>query len=288
MSDLYLSRYKGILVKTLSVFIDVCKKHNLRYYCAGGTVIGAVRHKGFIPWDDDIDVFMPRDDYEKFSIFVKDIQGYKFLTIRNCQELVTFGKFYDINTTLWEYKQIPYVYGVYIDIFPLDETTDDENEFLKKYRKLRNKCRKYQLAQMHTSIYDLCSFFLDGNRNFLIKGILSLFIPSFMKQNFRNEIIRYEQFLSKGSKGSHYASYFGDYWQKELLPKNWFDGYVELPFENIKVRVCREYDKYLSFVYGDYMKMPPKEKQVSHHYHYYLNLDKGMSLKEAKKEIKKK
>ncbi len=288
MNNSELIRYKDILLKILAAFIKICEENNLQYFCAGGTLIGAVRHHGFIPWDDDLDFFMPRKDYDRLEEIMLDRSEYKVISIFNSNGLATFKKIYDCNTTLWEYKQIPFIYGVYLDIFPLDETVDNKQGFLKKYKTLRNLCRLYQISQMKTSLTDLIGFIKDKKRNFLVKGVLSILVSSCLKSYYRKKIITYEKELANSKKGDHLASYYGDYWDKEYLKRSWFDDYIEMPFEHLKVRACKGYDGYLSRLYGDYMKLPPIEKQVTHHYHYYLNMDKGMDINEVLNILKRK
>ena len=282
------NRYKEILFQTFEAFIAVCKKHNLRYYCAGGTVLGAVRHSNIIPWDDDIDVFMPRDDYEKLISIDEELQedGYAVISAHNTDAYATFAKFYNKNTTLWELKEIAFVYGIFIDIFPLDESSDSLEEFLKKYKKLRNAQRWYQLSQMRFTLRDVVLYFKQGDRKYFYKGLLSIFFPRFMRKMFRHHLLMVEKSFW-GQHGQHLVCPYGEYYKKEYQEKRWYDGYAELPFGRLKVKVPVDYKAFLTHVYGDYMRLPPKEKQVSHHYHYYLNMDKGMSIDEVRKELGK-
>lgn len=280
-------QYKRVLFATFKAFIEICKKYKLKYYCAGGTVLGAVRHHDIIPWDDDIDVFMPRNDYERL-IKLNDCiidDGYSVIAASNTDGYATFAKFYNRNTTLWELKEIPFVYGVFIDIFPLDESNDSLEVFLKKYKKLRNIQRMYQLSQMKFTIGDIISYYKQGDKKYFYKGILSVFFPRFLRGLLRKRLLKVES-LFKGQHGEKMVCPFGEYFQKEYQEKEWFEGYTEMSFGELLVRVPRDYDAFLKHVYGDYMKMPPKEKQVSHHYHYYLDLEKGMTLEEVKLTMK--
>lgn len=282
-------QYKKILFQTFKAFIDTCTKYNLRYFCAGGTVLGAVRHGNIIPWDDDIDVFMPREDYEKLIALDNELspQGFSVISAHNTCIFATFAKFYNKNTTLWELKEIPFVYGIYIDVFPLDESCDTLEAFLKKYKKLRNSQRWYQLSQMKFSLTDIISYFRQGDKKYFYKGLLSVLFPGFTSSFFRNHLISIEDSF-KGQKGDVMVCPYGEYYKKEYQKKSWYDGYKELPFGNLTVRVPVDYDAFLKHVYGDYMMLPPKEKQVSHHYHYYLNMDRGMTIDEVRKELKEK
>ena len=115
----------------------------------------------------------------------------------------------------------------------------------------------------------------------VIKGIASLLFPSFLSSHYRKKIIDFEKRVAL-ENGNHLVSYYGDYWEREYFDKKWFEEYVDMPFSDFTVKVPVGYHEYLSNVYGDYMKFPPVEKRTSHHYHYYLNMDKGMSLEEIK------
>lgn len=278
-------KYRDKLFETFRYFISICEKHNLKYFCAGGTIIGAVRHKGIIPWDDDIDVFMPIDDYRKLYGLIPSINkdGFNFISALNSRQ-ATFGKLYNMNTTLWELKQIPFLYGVYVDIFPLVETDETEKVFMSKYRNLRNLFRMYQLAQMKFNLSDIVECYKEGDKKMLLKGIASFFVPSFLADKYREKIIAFEQSLSH-RKGNHYASYYGDYWNKEFLQRSWFDGFREVPFEDFKVRIPANAEGYLTQIYGDFMKLPPEDKQITHHYHYFLDMDRKLTMEEVKKQI---
>lgn len=281
-------KFRKILFDTFKAFIETCEKYDLKYFCAGGTVLGAVRHNNIIPWDDDIDVFMPRADYEKFISLNSEISKGRFeiISAKNSSWVATFAKFYDKNTTLWELKEIPFVYGVYIDIFPLDECSDTLEEFHTKYMKLRNAQRMYQLSQMRFNISDIINYYRQGDKKYFYKGLLSIFFPLFMKEYYRKYLLKCEN-LFKGQKGNKMVCSYGEYFKKEYQEKSWYEDYALLPFGNLNVRVPANYEAFLKHVYGNYMKLPPLEKRVSHHYHYFLDLDKGISIEEVRKIIKK-
>ena len=119
--ELSLEEKKKILVSILSEVHNFCDENNLKYFLPGGTLIGAVRHKGFIPWDDDIDIYMPRNDYEKFLCeFNKESERYQVISLKTDGYYLPFGKVIDTKTVLIENVDSDYKMGIYLDIFPLD------------------------------------------------------------------------------------------------------------------------------------------------------------------------
>ena len=129
------------LLEMLKFFHRYCTENNLRYYLIGGSMLGAVRHKGFIPWDDDIDIGMPREDYNKLATIYENNERF-VLETSNSQDQgfwFLYSKLYDISTTLIEKSRYKLVRGIYIDIFPIDGCGNTEKEALKWYKKISNK-----------------------------------------------------------------------------------------------------------------------------------------------------
>lgn len=281
------TEYKERLLILFGKFIDFCNDNALNYYCTGGTMLGAIRHRGFIPWDDDIDLFMMRKDYNKLISLEKELRG-KGIGLEGVQcndHFAVFLKIWDLNTTLWEIEEIPFVYGIYIDIFPLDFSDDTQQLFLKKYKKRRRLFLLYQLSQMKFSLKSIKNRISQKDKKFVIKDLASLFVPGFMKNSIRRLLLK-EDLKGQKDSGKFLASYYGDYWEREYLKREWFDDYKMVDFEYLKVKIPVGYDGYLSQIYHDYMKLPSKEKQITHHYHYFLDLNRHLSLGEIK-QIKK-
>ncbi|MBQ8849455.1 MAG: LicD family protein [Clostridia bacterium] len=260
---------KIIELDLLRNFINVCEKLNLKYYLLGGTLLGAVRHKGFIPWDDDIDVGMPRGDYE---IFISDGQRYlsEGLFIQSIETepelLMNFAKLRNSNTTFVEesIKHCRVNHGVYIDVFPLDYYPDDE----KGQRTVDRKNRFY--TRRIASEY---SFEEKGIKRKTISAILKLMYPS-----SKNVLRKRQELFKSVAKSNLLANYCGAWGKKEIVPADWYGDGVMLEFEGIQVSAPKEYDKWLTQVYGDYMKLPPKEKRVPHHYVAAVDLEKPYTV----------
>lgn len=276
-------KYKIKLLELFQKFIIFCEDYSLNYFCTGGTMLGAVRHHGFIPWDDDIDLFMMRKDYNRL-ISLQDELNKRGLGLEGVQcnnKYAVFLKIWDKNTTLWEIEEIPFVYGVYIDIFPLDYSDDTVSEFREKYKKRRNLFLLYQLSQMKFSFHSLRNRLKQKDYKFIVKGLISLFVPCQSRNIIRKLILRDDAKKQKGN-GQYLASYYGDYWEREYLKREWFEDFILVDFENLKVKIPIGYDGYLSQIYHDYKKLPPKEKQITHHYHFFLDLNRHLTLKEIK------
>lgn len=280
-SDKERQRWNEILLGCFDRFVDICKEHRLTYYCVGGTVIGAVRHKGMIPWDDDIDVAMPRPDYDRFLEICRShpMDDYELATPETEGYPYFFSKFCDKNTSLVELDNVPCLYGIYIDIFPMDGTASDLNEakaLMKKFKRWNNKINAcltrhtlgeylslfLQPKEFGRAMVQTISFIIGRERvrRFIIKKL--------------DKIVRAHDY----SSATRVANYGGAWAEKEIYPTPWLTPCTEAIFEGRNVCIPGNYDSYLTQMYGDYMKLPPKEKQVSHHQHALVDLYKRVSL----------
>lgn len=281
-------RYNEILLHTMKTFIKLCEDHDITYYIAYGSAIGAVRHKGLIPWDDDIDVYMLRKDYERFLALKGSLAGSGYGIVDPTDEgyYLPFAKFMDMNTTIWEVKKWEYVIGVFIDVFPLDEASGGK-ETCWLWKKSHQTSFLYFNGMGHFTFYDLLRNFF-GRHLKETEAVLATALWGRRKHNkYRKRFFELEE-KAKKEKGDFYIFYNGTYAMKrELFPKSWFSSTVELPFEDFTVKVCKEYHKYLTQLYGDYMQLPPVEKRVSYHGHYFVDLDRRLTIEEAKESIKR-
>ncbi len=263
------------LLNMLSFFHNFCVNENLRYYVIDGTALGAMRHGGFIPWDDDIDVGMPREDYERFKKLVANLslKDYTFEFYGNSKEFTyTFGKMYDKNTTLIENKRYPVKRGIYLDIFPMDGAGNTYSDCLEHFKKLK---RKRDVILTRT-----CGLRKGRNpiKNFSV--LLMRCIPEFIL-NTSKLVQRFEsQCMSRCWDESTYVASFSEIWNfREIVKKEWLGTPTERNFQGIKV-MCPEFpEQYLAALYGDWETPPPTEKQKSHHDYIYINLNKSYLIK---------
>lgn len=148
--------WNATILDILKAFIEICNKYHLRYYCCAGTAIGAARHHGMIPWDDDIDVLMPRPDYDRLLEIAKheDFGKYEVVTPYNNESYpLYFSKLVNRETTLIEEKERPCIIGLYVDIFPLDATDDDLETAKALYRKYSKTINRLNAVTTHNTFF---------------------------------------------------------------------------------------------------------------------------------------
>lgn len=271
MDEFLLEKLKHIELDIFKKFIEICEKYNFKYFLLGGTALGAVRHKGFIPWDDDIDVGMPRQDYEKFLIVAQsELPEHLFLQthITDINYPLNFAKIRNSNTTFIETSvhNIKMNHGIYIDIFPLDGYPKS---------KLISKVRYLIDTIVSKSIKTI--FFHEKKSKKTVLGHVNDVIASIFFKDYRKAVIAKEKLLKKYSyEDSEIVANYGGAWgMKEVMPKSYFGNGTIVEFEGLKVTLAEDYDKYLKSVYGDYMTPPPPEKRVGHHFCTVIDTDKS-------------
>lgn len=251
---------------------NICDENNLRYYAIGGTCIGAVRHNGFIPWDDDMDIAMPRRDYEKLKDIIRNSEEHELEVVtqddrENYRPL--FMKVYNPNTTYVESDVMDIkdsITGIFVDVMPLDGLPEEQ---------LRRKILCNRLIYLHhmNDVRRLTGVRPGKGAKGLIKRMLYAVL---LGRPFNYYSKRYTRLLKKYDfDESVYTSYGWSYHIKRLIyPSKWFNDYVEIKFEDTIMRCPVEYDKYLSQQFGDYMKLPEKVEQQGNHDIYYWDANK--------------
>ena len=288
MNDYALELYKRKLVEVMASFEEFCKNNSLQYYACSGTAIGAIRHKGFIPWDDDIDVYMPRPDYNRLMAIRGNLQGtgYAIKNIGDDEYVYAFAKYYDDRTTLVEMEYFPKcVLGVYIDIFPLDEVAGTFEDIVKKKNNYTLEYRHFQNTFLSITPKIILSALFHRQFEKFFELLSLLVMSQKKKEKIRKRFANIEKKWSE-EHGDMVMTHTCIYsLRKELFPKQWFRDFIYADFEDIQIRLSKENDRYLTQLFGDYMTPPPESKRVSEHSHYYLNLKEKLNLDQIKDRI---
>lgn len=247
---------KIYFLQVLKKIDKICKDNNINYYLAYGTFLGAVRHKGFIPWDDDIDILILRNDYNKLKEIIENGDfGLNFLDVYNCPETIySYGKVCDTNTLLVEnnFKKVPGL-GAFVDVFPMDYLPND----VKKRKRFERKSLFLQKLITHSARtgYDKTT---SKKKNFLrcIAFIIGKFI------NTRKAIIKLDKFNQKYNKTT--TNFIGVPWSKSY-PSYLFKETDLFEFEKNYFLGPKNYDEVLKITYGNYLELPPIEHRIFKH-----------------------
>ena len=281
-----LQRHQGVLLELLTEFDRICRKHDLHYVLFAGSALGAVRHHGFIPWDDDLDVAMLREDYQRFlQVAPKELNTDVFyLQAEHSKGWPMFFSKLRKNGTACMERFIPkdkgLHQGIYMDIFPVDNLADS-----KLVRKLQFAASKIVIAKGLARR----GYLTDSWIKKVFMAACTLAPRSMMHaiacQKDKGHTAMVHTFFGAASR-----------YEKNVFPRYWFEQSVELPFEGLRVPVSAEYDAMLTAIYGDYMTPPPEEeKRCKVHgvivdpdcsYEAYLQQQKQMQITEYARSIR--
>lgn len=252
---------KKIQLEILKEIRSICEEAGLRYYLAYGSLLGAVRHKGFIPWDDDIDIVMPRPDYNRFVRLAKSERFEVFSFETNSDYIYSFAKASDKNTVIeMDGIRCKIDLGVSVDIFPIDGAGDTEEEAHKSFSD-------------STVLYGLCiastwKKYIRGRSKNPKKNLMRF--GSFVLSRFVSRIGVLRKFNSLISdkdydKSRFVAVYSSPYRIKEIMPREVYGAPSKVSFEGELFDAPSDCDRYLTCIYGDYMKLPPEDQRVPLH-----------------------
>lgn len=253
-------------LEILKFIKSFCEKNNIRFYMQGGTFLGAIRHKGFIPWDDDADIGIPRKDYERFVELMKtnDDDRYEITTYKD--ENSDYNYICKVHSKKIMVKETNYsndrTYGIWVDVFPLDGMPN--NRIIRKIHKYR---LLYHRAMWKLS--DESNISKSNNRKSFIDKVI-IFLGTKLKIgkifNKKKEIFKINKLLKKFDydKSINVVNFMGAYKFREMFNRRIYDEKSNYEFENIQLPGPKDYDFYLTQMYGDYMTPPKKELQDVH------------------------
>lgn len=244
----------------LSEFDRICQTENLRYSLAGGTMLGAVRHKGFIPWDDDIDVCMPRPDYEKLvSVFSdkKISDRYYFTEDRGKGAINPFLKMQDKDICL-QNEGIKEVSNLWIDIFPVDGLPAEDEKLAKIYKKSALYRRIIVFGKMKKLKY------YQGTHSKFYAFLVKIFVSLYGVKRAIKKSEKYAQRYDYDKCDNVGIITWGCYGVGERVSKREYEQFTKMEFEGREFSVMGCWDSYLHGIYGDYMRLPPEDKRVAH------------------------
>lgn len=253
----------------LEIMIDIhdfCVKHGIHYSLAYGTLIGAIRHKGFIPWDDDIDIMMTRPDFERFSKEYQSEKGFKLSSVYSDDTYINYTRVYDGRTlVICPGKAAKHDIGVWVDVFPIDAISDDNAISEDQFQRIRHYTNLVMNWRAHLQAKELKSVVRKVKSSIRLlqmrltnKGCFPFWhqqVINICKENTFGSTKRCSCLVCvEANRDNNQAIFLTD----------WFRKSVVVPFEDQQFYIIADYDPVLKSIYGDYMQIPPKEKQVSH------------------------
>lgn len=270
MQELTIDEIHQATLGILNQVISICDLLGINYYLAFGSLIGAIRHKGFIPWDDDLDIIMLRPDYDRFKTYClkneNKMMPYKLL----CRENTNQYPYNIIRLNDMRYKAVyeniqSYESGVFVDVYPYDDVAELSKNEIKKL----DKKRQYLMMMILLSVDD---HYEPSKHGKWYRSVVKYLFRSFAKLKgssyYLNKMENIKRIYS--ISGGKYISLMTWDTNTVLCEKQWFSNYIITDFENIEVKIPIGYDQFLKLYYGNYMTLPDmKDRVPSHGYRLY-------------------
>lgn len=255
-------KQKELLLDMLKYIDGICRKHNIKYSLIGGSLIGAVRHHGFIPWDDDVDIILTQENYQKLKDIL-DAETGIYQTPRNEKKNNGLGyfKLIDTRTQISEGKsKFDPDYGIFIDISRYCQTSNNEKKRTKHFKQLKLLLKLATISKFKTSLHN--KSFVKYIRQLAGKGFVSIIGHKGMSRMYRR--------VSNKYYGNSDSKYVINCWpvydiDKEIQLKKNTEEYIDVKFEDLTVMIFKNYDELLRTTFGDYMKLPPKPERKPKH-----------------------
>lgn len=259
---------KKYFLKTLLVVTDFCEKNNINYILSDGTLLGAVRHKGFIPWDEDIDISMLRADYNRFINLWDSEQNvsYNLLCVEKDKKYpLPYAKVVDINTICFEHGIQSYLGGAWVDIFPLDAVPLTEKKITQHFKKMEKGFFFYTFFNNTKKKYNFFSYYLRKIKHSILnKDFLMLLSNDFLYSRYMKLLTSIS--MEESINVNNYVCLYNEPEQKKYgFPKDCVLDYTYCKFEGYDFRIPKDYDSFLKTYYGNYMELPPIEKRIDTH-----------------------
>lgn len=260
MKELTLQELKEIEFDILKMFDAFCKENDIKYYLSHGTLLGAIRYGKFIPWDDDVDLLIPREDYNKMITLFKDNGRYQLFAFeKNQNYYYPMAKLCDMTTLKEESGYNNGVkLGIDIDLFPLDEWNSNLRKAKKEARYIGRQMKLLTLSKLYKP---------DSKSSIkrLIKGIVMFFCKGLGSKHYIKKILKASRKSSKSNSNYLGCKVWCVYGERGIIPAEVFADTTYVEFEGEMFPAPAGYDTYLTCLYGDYMPEPPVEKRKTHH-----------------------
>lgn len=285
-NETILKQSQYVMLRILRIVVDVFEENNIEYWLTGGTLLGAVRHKGFIPWDDDIDICISQSQYEE-AIRVLNENLPKDLFIQTLET----DKYYDLpwikikdnNSYIKEYKPGKYHKGIFIDIFPMMEVIDDKNKINHERNKLKILHRIISSVKEPFDKMKSIKMVIKNIFKLCVKIVffpLTIMGPERCNRLLRNASDKVMKKIEKPGSG-HLETYPGVVFYDDPVEDSMIMPLSKISFEGYEFYAPEKYDEYLTYYFGDYMKLPDEKDRIPH----YLEITPDIRCDKSKLDI---